>query len=90
MPRTSSEIADFAIDPHYLYDLNDAASKVGLSSWHLREKAVSERRVAFIRHSTRGKILFRGKDLLAYLDSLRTPALGEKSRAAAQAAVATK
>jgi hypothetical protein len=82
------EVTDYSIDPHRLYDLNAAAPKVGLTSWHLREQ-VKQRKIAYLRHTPVGKIFFRGADLMSYLDSLRTPAIGEKARAAARSAIAS-
>ena len=86
MSRRTEEPNTFEIDPHRLYDLIAASAKIGLSVYHLRQKAVSERKIALIRYSPRGKVMFRGADLLEYLAACRQPAIGERARASARAA----
>ena len=73
-----------------LYPLRGAATRVGLSEYQFRDVAVRQRKIAFLRHTDRGKLFFRGKDLEEYLQNIRTPALGERGRRAAREAVAAK
>ena len=80
-------MSEFDFLPSVLYSIATAAPKLGLSEYHLRDLAVHQRRIAFIRHTPKGKIFFRGKDLLEYLETCRQPAVGERGRRAAQAAV---
>ena len=89
MLRSDSHSSEHSIDPQRVYGLPDAALKLGLSVWHARHKAVVEHRISFLRHSPKGKLLFLGRDLLDYLETCRQPAVGERGRRAAQAAVAT-
>ena len=87
MSDDTSGTNEFCIDKHCPYTLAAAAKKLGRSEWSVRA-LIRDGKLAHLRHTPKGAIYILGSDLTSYLESLRTPAIGERGRRAAQAAAA--
>ena len=92
MPDATTDTAakpfDLHIDKHAIYTMAETAPKLKLSEYTLRDFAVVQKLIPCVRYTRKGKIFFRGQDLLEWLERCRQPAVGERGRRAAQAAVA--